>query len=436
MTGRCMNVKVLLASQAIAGHFNPLTGIAVALKETGHDVAFYTGNTFAGKLEELGVRHFPFVRAIEHTADNLNELYPQRARLKGPLAIRFDGEKVFASNVSNFYRDVCDVHAAFAFDVIVMDNSMFIQRLVSALIGKPVVSFLPIGNMESDPWVPPLFFGFLPAKGMRQKLLHAGARLVSKVVVAKPALDSYTRQLQQFGLVTASNATLTDEPYKFSDAVIQTGTASLDFPRSRTNPKVKYVGALLPYRPATAQPAAGLPAGYARTVVVTQGTVDNKDPNKLVVPALEALKDRDMLLVVATGGAGTAELRQRFPRPNIVVEDFVDFAAVLPLADAFVSNGGFGGVLLSLAHGVPVVVAGINEGKSDVNARVEYAGVGINLHTEAPTAEAVGAAVDAVLGDPLWRARAQDMRRQFESQDGCAAAVGIIEDAARAARSR
>lgn len=78
-------MKVLLASQAIAGHFNPMTGTGVRLKDEGHEVGWYTGGTLAGKLGELDIPHYPFDRAIEHTADNLPELYPQRAKLKGPM---------------------------------------------------------------------------------------------------------------------------------------------------------------------------------------------------------------------------------------------------------------------------------------------------------------------------------------------------------------
>ena len=115
---------------------------------------------------------------------------------------------------------------------------------------------------------------------------------------------------------TRGGKPITDEPYRRSDAVIQTGAASLDFPRRSINPKVHYVGALLPHR-AAATTAADTAAGdvadvrrttadrsYRRTVVVTQGTVDNRDPAKLMVPTLEALKDTDALIVVATGGAG------------------------------------------------------------------------------------------------------------------------------------
>ena len=288
-------MKILLASQAIAGHFNPMTGIGVRLRDEGHDVGWYTGRTLDGKLEELSIPLYPFERAIEHTGDNLNELYPQRATLKGPLAIRFDGERIFASNVTNFFEDIRELHQRFPFDAVVMDSSMFIQRLVAVVLGKPVVSFVAIGNMESDPLVPPMFFGFAPARTPAQKILHAGARLVSDEFVTKPARNSYVRQLRGYGLQTGRGTRITDETYRWSHAVIQTGTASLDFPRRNVNPKVHYVGALLPHRAGTADtataavhtPEAKQPSAdrdYRRTVVVTQGTVDNRDPAKLMVP--------------------------------------------------------------------------------------------------------------------------------------------------------
>ena len=56
-----------------------------------------------------------------------------------------------------------------------------------------------------------------------------------------------------------------------------------------------------------------------------QGTVDNHDPRKLMIPAIEAFAGSDRLLVVATGGVGTEELRSRYPYPNVLIEDFVDF---------------------------------------------------------------------------------------------------------------
>src|SRR5215207_5680952 len=92
-------VKILMASLAIDGHFNPLTGIGMRLRAGGHDVRWYTGSRYSSKLAELGIPHFPFRRAVEHTPGNLNDLYPERALKAGPRAVSFDAEKVFASNV-------------------------------------------------------------------------------------------------------------------------------------------------------------------------------------------------------------------------------------------------------------------------------------------------------------------------------------------------
>lgn len=420
-------MNILFASQAIDGHFNPMTGVAMKLKERGHDVRWYTGPVFARKLQDLGIPILPFKRAIEHRADNLFELYPERAKLNGPMAIGFDGEKIFASNISNFFEDIRELDREFPFDVLVVDHSMFIQRLVAHLLAKPVVNLVVIPNMESDPLVPPLFFGFRPPRNPAEKALQGMAGLLSDKVILRAAHQSYQRQHSFYGLDVPKGARLTDDAYRCSDAIIQAGTESLDFPRRNRNPKVKYVGALLPFRPPGDTDPEDLPRGYRTTIVLTQGTMDNADQNKLIIPALEALKDMDALVIVATGGRKTAELRERYPQPHIHIRDYVDFGAAFGSTDVFITNGGFGGVQLALSAGVPLVVSGINEGKSDVNARVEYAGAGINLRTEAPSPEKIRAAVRSILADPQWKNRAQQMREDFARQDPAQAAAEVIE---------
>jgi MGT family glycosyltransferase len=420
-------MKILFASQAIDGHFNPMTGVAMELKERGHDVRWYTGPVLAGKLDKLGIPLFPFKRAVEHRADNLFELYPERAKLKGPRAIGFDGEKIFASNISSFFEDIRELDQDFPFDALVVDSSMFVQRLVSHLLGKPVVNVVVIPNMESDPLVPPLFFGFRPPRNPAEKALQGLAGLLSDKIILRPAHQSYRRQHAFYGQDVPKGGRLTDDAYRCSDAIIQTGTTSLDFPRRNTNPKVHYVGALLPFRVPGAEAQEPPQQGYTSTIVVTQGTVDNADQDKLIIPALEALKDMDALVLVATGGRGTADLQARYPQPNVQVRDYIDFAAVFEFTDAFVTNGGFGGVQLALSKGVPLVVSGINEGKSDVNARVEHAGVGINLRTDHPSPEKIGRAVRALLADAEWKNRAEQMRQDFGSENPAEAAAKVVE---------
>jgi MGT family glycosyltransferase len=424
-------VKILMASLAIDGHFNPLIGIGMRLQANGHDVRWYTGSRYESKLAELGIPHFPFRRAVEHTPENLNDLYPERAALKaGPRAVSFDAEKVFASNVGHFFDDIRDVRTKFSFDVLVEDGAVYVQRLVAEILGLPVVSVISISNMQRDPLVPPLFFGLKPAAGPRGKLRDRALTVISDKLVMAPAQRLYASILAEYGVTLAADDLLSDEPYVASTAVVQSGTASFEYPRSIANPRVHYVGPLLPYRRSQSRPLTFIDrlGRYRRTVLVTQGTVDNKDPSKLLVPTIEALKETDTLIVVSTGNSGTAELRSRYAADNVVIEDFIDFDAALKHADAYVTNGGFGGVMLSLANGVPLICAGIKEGKNDVNAHVDYHRVGIDLRTEKPKRDRIRRAVDRVCSEPQWKARAQAFQAEIHQLHPPAVVERLILD--------
>ena len=97
---------------------------------------------------------------------------------------------------------------------------------------------------------------------------------------------------------------------------------------------------------------------------------------------LEAFQNSDYLVIVTTGGSKTVELRQRFTADNFIIEDFIPFDEVMPYCDVYITNGGYGGVLLGIEHQLPMVVAGVHEGKNEIAARVGYFKLGINLNTE------------------------------------------------------
>ena len=99
----------------------------------------------------------------------------------------------------------------------------------------------------------------------------------------------------------------------------------------------------------------------------TQGTAE-KALEKLQVSRLEAFKNTTCLVIATTGGSQTQELRGRFPQDNLILEDFIPFHEVMPLADVYVTNGGCGGVLLTIEHKLPMVVASVHEGNIEINA--------------------------------------------------------------------
>lgn len=131
---------------------------------------------------------------------------------------------------------------------------------------------------------------------------------------------------------------------------------------------------------------------------LTQGTLDNHDFSQLVLPALEALATADVRVIVSTGGAPVSRLG-KLPE-NALAVGFIDHDLLMPHTAVMVTNGGYGGVMTALRHGVPVVVAPGGEDKPEVAARVQYFGVGLNLKTRRPGVDQLAEAVHKASTDP------------------------------------
>ncbi|MBD2702356.1 hypothetical protein IC229_17030 [Spirosoma sp. BT702] len=79
----------------------------------------------------------------------------------------------------------------------------------------------------------------------------------------------------------------------------------------------------------------------------------------------------------------------------------------------YVTNGGFGGVLLALKHGLPMVVAGLHEGKNEIASRIGYFNFGINLNTETPKVEATSKAVETVANSIMYKVNVRRLADEF-----------------------
>ena len=400
------------------GHFKPLTGIAVRLHELGHDVRWYAGPSYALALRELGIRHVPFSRAPEVNGDTIADIHPERAKLSGLKLLAFDFENVFAAHCEEHFLDLVDLHAAAPFDVLIADEGLYATQLVRARLGVPVYAVGVSPMMANSRDAPPNFFGLKPA---RTPIGRVRDRVVDAMVSStmKPGLATYNDVLVRHGVAPLAHPReFFDVPTDIATTYFQSGVPGFEFPRSDLPGNVKFVGPLLPHPRAIApQFAAADLDPAASVIVVSQGTVDNKDQDKLLAPALEALAGTEHLVVAATGGVNTAALRERFPADNVIVEDIVDFARLFDRSRLFIVNGGYGSTMLALSAGVPVLAAGTREGKNDVNARIDHFGVGIDLRSERPRARAIARGVRRILGDARYAARAAVLRDELRSYD-------------------
>jgi UDP:flavonoid glycosyltransferase YjiC (YdhE family) len=212
-----------------------------------------------------------------------------------------------------------------------------------------------------------------------------------------------------------------------ADTFLQLRVPSLDYPRPDLPPNISYVGPVLP---ATTGPV-DLPGWWAEldgtrpVVLITQGTIDTMDLDRLIGPTMRGLSGDTVLIVAVTGGPPVDRLGP-LP-PNVRAASFLPFDLLMPQVSVMVTNGGFGGVHYALAHDVPIVVAGDTEDKPEIAARVAWTGAGINLRTGSPAPDQIRDAVQTILKNPSYDARATAIGADIRRTDALARIVAEVE---------
>jgi UDP:flavonoid glycosyltransferase YjiC (YdhE family) len=416
--------RFAVATQPITGHVLPVGPVVAALVAAGHEVAWYTGRKFRREAEAAGARFVPFTEAYDYDDADLDAAFPERSALRGLAQLRYDFRKVFIEQAGPQHRDLQALLRDFPADVLVGDPSVVAVATVEEVGGPPSatanVTCLGIPGRE----VAPFGLGLLPSGSAVGRLRNRALELAAPNVVFREASRVLAGQCRSVGAA----------PRKFTGVVVspnlflQPSVPEFEYPRPDLPPQVHYVGALLPEAAADApRPTwwAELVAHRRPAVLVTQGTIATR-LDELVAPAVTGLAADDVL-VVAAGVADPAALGPASSAPNLRTAAFVPFADVMPHVDAFVTNGGYGGVQFALRHGVPIVVAGTTEDKPEIANRVAYSGAGINLRTATPTSGQVADAARSVLGDPRYRAGAGTVAAALARHDGPREAVRLLE---------
>lgn len=410
--------RILFACVPADGHFNPLTGLAMHLKSLGCDVRWYASETFTAKLAKLGIHHYRFEKALEVSADNIDTVFPERRQIKSQLKkLNFDMEQFFILRATEYKEDIEAIHREWHIDAVVADCLFPAIPYIKPRMGIPVISVGIVPVFQNSPDVAPSGLGMEPTPGLLGRIKHVLlTKFAHGVLFRKPNALCMSLLKQHNIPPTASN--LFDLLINSSDLLLQSGTPSFEYPRHDLARNIRYIGALLPYRKSTGEKVWHDPRldQYANAVLVTQGTVE-KDVSKLLIPAIEAFRDSNTLVIVTTGHSQTAELRERFPWPNVLIEDFIPFDQVMPHVQLYVSNGGYGGVMQAIQHGLPMLVAGVHEGKNEINARINYLKYGISLGTETPTAEQIAEAAAKLRAEPQYQQNVLRLRQEFAGYD-------------------
>ncbi|OIW26908.1 putative UDP-glucuronosyltransferase 2A3, partial [Coniochaeta ligniaria NRRL 30616] len=441
---------VVLACTPGTGHANPMKTIAKALVLDGYDVTAVSASAYRKHFEDAGCSYQAIQGYGDYADEDRDSKWPERLSMPpGPEQFAWTIEQSFIRVIPDQLAAIQKAIAALrekhgpGRPVVLLNESAFLGSLplMRGARGVRPDGFIGIGinpiSLSSEDTAP-YGTGLPPPRSPAEVAQYAEMMDGLKSIFSK-AQASFNDILRDLGCAEHEGF-FVDAPFLWPDRFLQMCPASMQYPRSDAPKTLRFAGGMpkVPVPTDRTVPPSERPSWWAEVVAaassnsnaggaakkkkdvvfVCQGTV-RMDWNDIVIPAMEALKDRpDTLVVVALGRRGAAlDLGSVSVPGNARVADYLPFDEILPLASVFVGNGAYGGVRPSLAHGTPLVVAGDSEDKPEMCAIAEWAGVAVNLRTGNPTSEAIRAGVDRVLGDPKYKEAARRIQAEMEAAD-------------------
>lgn len=373
------------------GHTNPTLGVVRELVARGHEVLYYSYNSFKDKIESAGAT---FVSCDDFDAEQ--HIDPKDAKRVGSdLAF---STRLLVDTTLALDDMVCAEMERLQPDCIVADSMAVWGKAVALKLGIPFVSSTTT-----------FAFNRHSAQIMKQSIGQLFGMLFSM-----PKINKDIKRLQDKGYPVKSVLDIIQNDENTHTVVY---TSPQFQPCADTfNEKYAFVGPSI--RPVTEE----VIKTKEKLIYISMGTVVN-DMASLYRKCIKAFSDTDYQVIMSIGDMVDVNELGEIPA-NISVYSHVDQIAVLAKADAFLSHCGMNSVNESLYYGVPLVMYPQTSEQGGVANRVTQVGAGLML--EKTTPEAIREAVEKVLNDTSYRNGAATISEGFKNCSGAKGAADKI----------
>ncbi|GKZ30780.1 hypothetical protein AbraIFM66950_010218 [Aspergillus brasiliensis] len=425
---------IVIACAPIIGHILPLLPHATELTKQGFDVSFICGSEFEMPIRKTGATFYPLEKAYSREkVDYVNTISDLSARIIWSMKTFFID--VTASRMKALQAVLELLREKYPDREVILIQELCYMGTWPFLLGAPLpkgyerfpktLTFSTTPLLVSSVDTPPFMSGLPPDSSDEGRARNAAMYAAEKPLYDELA-DYANSVYASLGATVKVHQRIFDLWSTGHNILLQPCSPSLEYPRSDLSPKVRFIGGT-PRR--EIDPSTPLPAWWGeletnkqaanpkRVVFVTQGTIRTYY-RELIIPAMQAFANRPDVMVISALGVKGAVLDDDFEVPdNAKVIDYLSYDAVLPYVDVFVTNGGYGSFMHGVMNGVPMVLAGTVQDKGEVCMRGEWAGIGINLRTDTPSAETIRESVERILSDLKYKARSLVIQRENEELD-------------------
>jgi hypothetical protein len=333
-------------------HYEKVAKIAVGLAELGYPITFITGGIFEDDVKKLHQKitfkpmlgkHDKMTAEEYEIADSLGagtvaqELFMMKNVLVESIPDQHETLQQAFSDVRNQWGDSRPVLSLY--------DSILIGHY-AVLLGSPGIkpdtsigiSNHPLTLDSQDTF--PFYMGKRPAKGPDATRIHREANQGKEIdYMTREISEAMWQKLLAMGVKKTHDWHMYHALQAAPDHVMTLGVPEFEFPRSDLRPNVHYFGGLkskkTPNTSETTLPdwwddVAAAKAAGKQIVAVSQGTVGT-DLSNLLLPTLEALKDRtDVLIIATTVAVEVADIPDLVVPGNTRIAKFVPYDLLIP----------------------------------------------------------------------------------------------------------
>jgi UDP:flavonoid glycosyltransferase YjiC (YdhE family) len=390
-------MRVLFTLLPATGSLHPLVPLAEALARAGHEVAFCSSRSFRPEAEATGFPCFPagldwLVSDPGYIQILCREAGVEFPALTGKARFAWVTDQLFIGAAARrMLPDLADVARRWAPDLIVRESLEFGGCAAAEQLGLPHASVAAAADSALD---------------LRAQLAEPLGRLRAAIDLPEdPDVEM---------------------PYRYLHLCF--APPRWDGPEARFPDTAHFLRHTNVPRPGEALPTWVGQLPDRPTVLVSLGTVFHRTPG-VHEAILEGLRAEPINLLVAVGRDQDPSRFGEQP-PNVRIERYVPQTRLLPRCDLFVTHGGFNSVKEALSLGIPMVVMPIAGDQPYSAERCAALGVARVIPPDSRTPDRVREAARAVLGDPSYRARAEELRRDMAALPGMDRAVALLETVA------
>jgi hypothetical protein len=343
---------LVFAAVAHWSHYEKVAKIAVGLAELGYPITFITGSIFEEDVKKLhqNITFKPMIgkpdkmTAEEYEiADSLGagtvaqELFMMKNILVESIPNQHETLQQAFSEVRNQWGDSRPILSLY--DSILIGHH-------AVLLGSPGIkpnTSIGISNhpltLDSEDTFP-FYMGKRPAEGPDATTIHREANQGKEMdYMTREVSEAMWQKLQAMGVKVTHDWHMYHALQAAPDHMMTLGVPEFEFLRSDLRPNVHYFGGLKSKKVSNTSEAtlpdwwddvAAAKAAGKQIVAVSQGTVGT-DLSNLLLPTLEALKDRtDVLIIATTVAVEVADIPDLVVPSNTRMAKFVPYDLLIP----------------------------------------------------------------------------------------------------------